>query len=493
MTQQLPGLDLLAGSDESRDEFDLEPLACPGVFYPTLAADGVLSRIRTPGGLVTATQCRLVAEIADAFANGVVTVTNRANLQLRALTEQLPGDVLVRMQRAGLASMQPSMDHLRNIMTSPAAGLDADAVLDTRPLVRAFDAYLAEHVELARLPAKFSVGFDGGEHASIASQPNDILFRAYRTSGTGAEARLRVVVRAGHDDGEPIDLGFAVRPGQTTEVAATIAHFYLDALPADGPGPRLRHVIAELGIPALRAAILERLPDLASDGAALPAPTEAPRAPIGAHAQRDTQCDEGVTYVGLAPFLGGLSGEQLRALADLADRFGSGALRLTPWRSVVIPDVTAESVDALQDALEVLGLPAGASATSGIVACAGSAGCGAGATDTVRDAQHLAAALGAQGTSALNVHLTGCGKCCAQRRPADVSLLGRVGATESYDIFVRGEGDPRLGRLLFEDVPAAQAIAIAARLADGFAAAGGTSFRAFVEGRTAAELALLRD
>ena len=81
------------------DAFDglgLDGLVCPGLFYSTLSGDGVLSRIRTPGGLLTATQAALVAEVAERFAGGTLAITNRANLKLRALADRLPGEVLVR-------------------------------------------------------------------------------------------------------------------------------------------------------------------------------------------------------------------------------------------------------------------------------------------------------------------------------------------------------------------------------------------------------------
>ena len=226
------------------DETSQAGLACPGVFYPTQSGDGVLSRIRTPGGLLTARQAALVADVADRFAGGTVTITNRANLQLRALADRLPGDVLLQLQQVGLASFQPSVDHLRNIMASPTAGLDPSAVLDTRPFVDAFDRYIATHPNLAALPAKFSVGFDGGERASIAGLPNDTLFRAYREA-TG-EARLRVLVRVGADDGVWDDVGLVVAPDRVVQVAAAIAETYRSLLPAGGstaippasPGPR---------------------------------------------------------------------------------------------------------------------------------------------------------------------------------------------------------------------------------------------------------------
>lgn len=446
-------------SDGAVDAFELDPLACPGVFYPTQALDGVLSRIRTPGGLLTATQARVLADVAEAYAGGTLTVTNRANVQLRALDERLPVEVLRRLQRAGLASHQPAVDHLRNIMTSPTAGLDPDALLDTRPLVRVLDAYLEAHPELGVLSAKFSIGIDGGEHASIAAQPNDVLFSAFRD--TAHDVRFRVYVRIGNDPTSVVDLGLALTSDQVVPLTAALADVYLTGTPAVGTRPRLRQVLADRSVEALRADIAGRVPGLAqaSPREFNPCP---PHSPVGVHAQ----VDDGVVYVGLAPFLGALTSTQLRGLADFAERLGSGSLRLSPWRNVLVPDVSVADVEALQAGLDALGLASYAEAlAAGIVACAGRAGCGAGLVDTVRDAQALSARLeGMPLAGPPTIHFTGCAKCCAQRGPADVTLLGRAGDIETYDIFVAGAGDARLGRLVRPAVPAAAVVDAVAEL-----------------------------
>jgi ferredoxin-nitrite reductase len=439
-------------------------LVCPGVFYPTRSGDGVLSRIRTPGGLVSAEQCALVAEIADRYAAGLVTITNRGNLQLRALADQLPDDVLIRLQRLRLAGGEPAVDHLRNIMASPTAGVDDSAVLDTRPLVLELDRYIASHSHLAPLPAKFSVGLDGGERASIAGLPNDILFRAYRDDR--GEARWRVVLRIGAGDGTWTDLGFALISEQVVPVTAALADLYLGMLPADGSKPRLRQLLADVDRETVQQRLRQSMPSLVADGdSRLPPTSSLATAPIGVFAQ----VDESLTYVGLQPPVAGrLSSMLLRHLTELASRFGSGTIRLSPWRNVVIPDVPRESVDHLQDALDRVGLSGRApSLASGIVACAGSAGCSSGYADTIRDAQVLSARLSElpAATRPLNIHLTGCEKCCAQRRPADITLLGRPGTGERYDLFVRGEGDVRLGRLLVENLSPDDALTAVMRFA----------------------------
>ena len=419
------------------------------------ARDGLLTRIPVPGGLLTSAQARVLAEVAEAHAGGALTITSRANVQLRGLHAPLPVEVLARLQRAGLASLEPVVNHLRNFMASPAAGLDPDAIVDTAPLVRALDAYVQSHVELGVLPMKFGIGLDAGERASIAGQPNDVLFRAYRDEA-GAP-RFRALVRMGADEDARADLGVALTPEQVVPFAAAIAAEYLDAMPGDGSRPHLHHLLVDVEVDAFRARLTSRVPSVAET----PAPAfaaRAPHPPVGVHAQATPADEEGTVYVGLAPLLGALTSTQLRSVAELADRYASGALRLSPWCNVLLPDVRVRDVDALQAALDGLGLPSRPEAVvAGLVACAGSVGCTAGLADTVRDARALSARLvgaPALDVAGLDIHFAGCAKCCAHRQPAGITLVGCAGDVEAYDVFVAGEGDPRLGRLVRRGVSA---------------------------------------
>jgi len=150
---------------------------CPSLFNATTAQDGILSRIRLPAGLITASQCQLICEIINQFGNGEVQITNRANLQIRT-QEALNKNTLLDLQDYFLASSCPDTDGLRNIMASPAAGIDSQALVNTIPLVKQWNFYLLNHPELAILSNKFSVCFDGGELINVSDRPNDICFKA---------------------------------------------------------------------------------------------------------------------------------------------------------------------------------------------------------------------------------------------------------------------------------------------------------------------------
>ncbi len=141
----------------------------------------------------------------------------------------------------------------------------------------------------------------------------------------------------------------------------------------------------------------------------------------------------------------------MRAVAEIADRFGSGELRLTVWQNLLIPNIPSASVEAAQQALRAAGLECEAGTVlSGTVACTGNKGCSFAATDTKAHAVALATLLdqrfpkestkGIQ--QPLNLHVTGCSNSCAQHYVGDIGLMGvKVGGEEGYQVVIGGGAD----------------------------------------------------
>jgi precorrin-3B synthase len=149
---------------------------------------------------------------------------------------------------------------------------------------------------------------------------------------------------------------------------------------------------------------------------------------VGTHRQR--QADR--VHVGAVPPLGRLSPAMLSGLAALAETIGDD-IRLTPWRSVLLPSVPPALAAAVTRRLEAFGLVCDPDDPRAfLIACAGAPGCAAGLADTKADARDLARALG---PSALRrtIHLSGCEKSCAAPRAADWTLVAVAPGT--YDLF----------------------------------------------------------
>jgi ferredoxin-nitrite reductase len=420
------------------------------LFYGTPAKDGILSRIRIPGGILNSKQCGAIAVIADMYG-GYVDVTNRANLQIREINQGINPDVLKQLQDLGLGSRNPMIDHIRNIMTSPTAGIDPQELIDTRPLVQAWDDYLATHSELSGLSAKFSVCFDGGGLVSVSDRLNDILFAAVLIDNN---IYFRLHLGRGAKGEPPSDVGILVPLDECLLVLAALADVYLaHSDTTNKRKPRLREVVNSLGCDNYLQQVEQRLPFLLRTCKQSHVKQVKRFLHIGIHPQRQPR----LFYIGVILPLGRLESQQLQTLGNLAEKYGNGTIRLTPWQNLLITDIPQECIADVQSEIIALGLDfAVNNLKSALVACSGKKGCAASATDTKAHALTLSKYLETRVKldCPINIHFTGCEKSCAQHTSSDIALLGvKNGNIESYHVYV-GDGDiqEKFGRLLYQNV-----------------------------------------
>ncbi len=435
----------------------LEPATlpvCPGLFYATPARDGILSRIRIPGGIINSQQGHAIAQFAEGFGEGYVHVTNRANLQIRKIQGITP-EVLTTLQNVGLAATLTEVDHLRNIMASPTAGIDSLELIDTRPLVRELDAYICEHPELKGLSPKFSVAFDGGGAVSICEQKNEVVFRAMSLSDDWGLVENNIYFQLILGDATNILL----KPEECLSVVVAIAQVYLDNVDQTlARKPRLKHIMQDKGVEwylqqaerYLAFSLLKRLkPTL--DKSINPQKYHH----LGVHPQQQP----GFSYIGIILPLGQLLTKQLHYLTDLAQTYGNGTLRLTPWQNLLISDIPNSSIPHVKDEIERLGLHWNANhIQSSLVACTGKTGCASSATDTKGQALALADYLNKHITLdvPVKIHFSGCPKSCAYHGKSDITLLGTLfeknkTLVEGYHIYV-GDQEQAFGRKLYTNV-----------------------------------------
>jgi ferredoxin-nitrite reductase len=443
-----------------------------GLFYVAPAQNAYMCRLRIPGGILNAHQLRGVAAIAEDFGGFYADITTRANLQIREIGPDKPPEVLMRLAEIGLTSRGAGADNIRNITGSPTAGIDPQELIDTRPHARALHHFILHHRELYGLPRKFNIAFDGGGRVVVLEDTNDIAFSAVQVAdGFGIPAgvyyRLGLGGITGHRDfAHATDV--VVRPDDATRVAAAVTRVFIaEGDRTDRSKARLKYVLDRMGLPRFLAAMEEVLgaPLLRVDPAAfLPRPAQDKHGHIGVHAQKQP----GLNYVGVVVPIARLSAPHMRGLAAIADRFGSGTLRLTVWQNLLISDIPDAALDDALAAVADLGLTWRASGLrGGLVACTGNTGCKFSASDTKRHAAELVEWLDARITvdQPLNIHLTGCHHSCAQHYVADIGLLAtRIEEgdemIEGYDLLVGGGAGARqaLGRLIrpqvkFVDLP----------------------------------------
>lgn len=357
--------------------------SCPGALTVHEAADGGLARIRIPGGFVTARQLRTIAAAAREIGNGIVELTSRGNLQLRGIPAGAERDLGDRLAAAGLL---PSETHelVRNVVASPLAGLDSP--VDVAPVVHDLDDALRASPSLADLPGRFLFAVDDGR--------GDV-------AALGADATAVLT------SGGAIVEGFAV-PAAVTGLLAVAEAFLAERAAQGSAAWRMDEL--EGG----RHSALAR----ASLGAWLgPTPsTPAPPAPVG----RVRQLDGRTALVVLAP-LGRLTSGQLELLATCT---GTRA-RVTPWRSVVLPDLDDAAAVSASAAAAGLGVDAG-SRWYGVSACTGRPGCAKALADVQADA---AAAVHRWPEQV--VHWSGCERHCGRPKNTTIDI---VATSEGYSV-----------------------------------------------------------
>jgi ferredoxin-nitrite reductase len=421
-----------------------------GLFYVAPAQDSFMCRLRIPNGIFNAWQMRGLADAADSFGGGYADVTTRANLQIREIGAAHAVDMLLAVQALGLTSRGSGADNIRNITGSPTAGIDPQEIYDTRPLCSAMHHYIFNHREMYGLPRKFNIAFDGGGRVPVLEDTNDIGFVACQVTGgqgfePGVYFRLQLGGITGHLD-FAFETGILLRPEECVRVAgAVVRAFIAHGDRTNRLKARLKYVLDRMGREAFIAEVEKEYgsPLRRAAGAEVaPRPMADKHGHIGVYAQKQA----GLNYLGLVLPVGRLTSGQMRGLAEISERFGSGTLRLTVWQNLLISDVADRDVGICIAAINALGLGIEASAIRrGLVACTGNAGCKFSASNTKGHALRLADYLEARVAvdRPINIHLTGCHHSCAQHYVGDIGLLAcKVDqgeeSVEGYHVYIGG-------------------------------------------------------
>lgn len=454
---------LLAHADENRAPApeDIFRFKFHGLFYVAPAQDSFMLRLRLAGGMVTAQQMRGLAAMAEEWGAGGADITTRANLQIREFQPKDIVRVLTRVAALGLTSRGAGADNIRNITASPITGIDPTELYDAAPLAEALHHYILNSRDMYGLPRKFNVAFDNGGAISVVADTNDIGFMATRV-GDGCEVPAGVYFRVllcgitGHKQFAE-DCGLLLRPEQTVAAAAAMIRvFNENGDRTDRKKARLKYLVDQWGIEKFLAETEKRLAfpliRFAAENCE-PRPAIDRGGHIGVHAQRQP----GLSYIGIAVPVGRLGVKQMRALADAADQYGSGELRLTVWQNLLIPNIPSERIDDTLAAIRAADLDCTTGTVMrGTIACTGNRGCRYSATDTKSHAVDLANRLDSQFKieQPINLHVTGCPHSCAQHYIGDIGLLGaKIGGEEGYQVVIGGGCDQNRG-LARELIPA---------------------------------------
>ncbi|MBB3189108.1 nitrite/sulfite reductase [Halomonas cerina] len=458
-------------------------------------------RIAIPYGMLASYQLRKLGEIAARYDRGYGHFTTRTNLQLNwPKLEDVP-DILADLASVQMHAIQTSGNDIRNTTTDQFSGIAADEDVDPRAWCELVRQWSTFHPEFAYLPRKFKIAVTGAEQDRAAIQVHDVGLRLWRDR----DGEVRVKVLAGGGLGRTPMIGETVREDLPWQHLLTYLEAILRVYNQFGRRDnkfkaRIKILVKALGIEEFRrrveaewAHLKDGPQTLTEDAVAAVAdhfvdPERREVAPEAIEAHERLRADNrafarfvtnNVTDHKVAGYKavtlslkrrehspGDVTSEQMGAIADLADEFGYGELRVTHEQNLVLTDVPVDRLEELWQRLESLGM---ANPTVGtladLICCPGGDYC------ALANAKSIPVAHAIQerfedldflyDLGPLDLNISGCMNACGHHHVGHIGILGvDKKGEEYYQISLGGSqgNNASLGKILGpsfyrEDVP----------------------------------------
>jgi sulfite reductase beta subunit-like hemoprotein len=497
IVDELPAL--IAAGYENVAEEDIVRMKWWGLYHDKPKVGTFMLRIKLPAGRATPAQLRTIGELSTRFGRGEGELSTRQNVQLHYLELTSLPEVLAQLEGAGLTTAGACGDAVRNITGCPVAGLAASELFDPTPVVEEAAAFFYGNPEYSDLPRKHKITIAACADRCNAPEINCIALVGVLRDG---DPGFAVTVGGGLSSVPRLarDLGVFVRP----EEALPVLRALLDAWKEDltyrvsRVKARMKFMVDDYGPDGMRAAVEQRL------GYALPDFELPPPGPFSDHLGVHDERDPSLISVGVPVHLGLVRGDQLVAVADLAESWG-GDVRITRQQNFVLTSVPRSRLDVTLAALADLGFPLELdSARGSSIACTGEPHCNFSVTETKTRLgaliEHLEARFG-PAIAGLRMHLDGCPHACAQHWVGDIGFQGTTARDaeghkrQAYDIFLRGGlgPDAAIARPVFRRVPTEDLDVALEGLVGGWLRerAADETFRAFCDRLTNDELGAL--
>ncbi|WP_049901408.1 nitrite/sulfite reductase [Halococcus agarilyticus] len=473
-----------------------------GVFHQRTGQESYfMLRLTNCGGVLEPGQLRAIGEVArdyatgpvdnPEFGDGWVDLTTRQSIQLHWIKlEDVPA-IWEKLESVGVSTRSSGGDTMRNVSGCPVAGKDADEYVATRPLLDRIQTELRGDDALCNMPRKFNISVTGCREGCAQDSINDVALEPARKLVDGERMR-GFNLRAGGGLGgretrRARSLDVFVRPDRAYEVVRAFVELYHEEGNRENRNKnRARFFVDDWGVEAVREALVERT-DFALESAGTDLREEytynAGRSDdegdhVGVHDQAD-----GRHYVGLSTPVGRIPAEEAIELADLADEYGSGEVRLTRRQNPLVMDVPANRLEELlAEPLLDVHSPEPDLFTRGAMACTGTEFCSLALTETkarmaamirwFRATLELPDDLGQ-----LKIHFSGCTADCGQAMTADIGLQGMRARkdgemVEAMDVGVGGGigQNPTFVEWVRQRVPADEVPGMVKNLLEAFAA-----------------------
>jgi sulfite reductase (NADPH) hemoprotein beta-component len=472
--------------------------------------DGVqMLRVKAPQGIVTSSQMRALAGVAARHSRGFCHITTRQNIQFHFVKLNVVEEVMRTLADEGMTTREACGNSVRNITGCPYAGTSATEVFDVAPYAEAMTRYFLRHPLSGNLPRKFKIAFEGCAEDHAVASINDIGLRARIVDGkrgfrmtvaggtsilpvsgyvlydflpaeemfNAAEAVVRVFHRFGDYEHKSRNrLKFTIRTltwdGFRQKYDEALAEFKQSggaSLPFDPQSPPASEQAPDW-VPALP-------PTLQAVAAAASTPVSGPGIMPGTvrlaalpdsyvrwmRTNVSKQRQPGYCHVTVRLPLGDFTSGQMRVLADLAEAYGDGSMRLTVDQNVLYRWVKTSSVEPFYQRLAAAGLAAPDAGTLGdVVSCPGAESCRLAVTQSRGLGRTLTEFLSTRSdlvdmVPSGHIKISGCPNGCGQHHIGSIGFQGsvrKVGsrAVPQYFVLVGGgatdEGIAHFGKVV---------------------------------------------
>jgi sulfite reductase (NADPH) hemoprotein beta-component len=466
----------LAG-EITEDEF--KPLRLMNGLYLQLHA--YMFRIAIPYGTLNSRQLRTLAHIARRYDRGYGHFTTRQNIQFNWIKLEDTPDILAELAEVEMHGIQTSGNCIRNVTADHFAGVAADEIEDPRIWCEIVRQWSTFHPEFSFLPRKFKIAITGAPHDRAAVKVNDIGLRMHKNAA--GEVGFEVIVGGGQ--------------GRTPAIGVTIRDFlpkhhllsYLEAILRTYNllgrrdnlfKSRIKILVAAVGSAKFAEAVEEEwalikdgplvllLAEIERIEAEFAPPAYAPADPFPPEvvAKRQTapafarwmrsnvaahrQPGYAIVTLSLKPD-GGIPGDatavQMDAIADLAESYSHGEIRVSHVQNLVLPNVRRADLPALWDRLEALGLATPNIGLIGdIIACPGLDYCSLANARSIPIAQRLSERFAdpehQREIGEIAIKISGCINACGHHHVGHIGILGvDKKGEEFYQITLGGNAD----------------------------------------------------
>lgn len=433
------------------DEF--RPVRLSYGLYYQLDHTSHMQRIKLPGGLLTATQMDVLADIADEYARGVIHVTTRQDVQMHWIDLAHVIDIYERLHAVGITTRGACSDSVRNITGCIHGGIWPTEPFDVTPYVMAAHEYFLFHPLNLTLPRKFKISFSGCGEDCAQAPVNDIAyfphirdgkrgFAVHAGGGLGSQPFLacpirdfiraedtllmaEAIVRLHHRSGERKNrkkarMKYLFQRLGTERFMAEVERLYAQV--EEQQGAALRAELAEI-VASYRSSVPCRPP----------APLPAGGTPAFAHWLRtNTFAQKQAGYYGVTVQLplGDITTRQLRAVANLSRALGSGELRATNDQNLMVPWIPGGQLEEFHRGVCEIGLGASdALHITDVASCPGADFCSLAVSRSMGVAaairEHLSARNGeVEELGVFRIRISGCPNSCGQHHVGDIGLTG---------------------------------------------------------------------